>query len=221
LLFQIRYTDSAITGDIIRYSIADDKAVKVSSLITPSGGGRAFQGKDKKSIYYFGGTSTYLNIQKFNTDTNSMVTLPTALPSAVLFGSGVSTNDRSGIIFIFGGNNRDVMEFDEASETAYVIAALPFQSSPVLATAAIPNGKEDGGVWIFAGNNPKVANPILLFNTKTKAVSIPAGNSTSQLPPLYEILCAVTDGRSGYIIGGLGRVPGPDGSYHPTNGMLR
>jgi hypothetical protein len=113
------------------------------------------------------------------------------------------------------------MEFDEASETAYVIAALPFQSSPVLATAAIPNGKEDGGVWIFAGNNPKVANPILLFNTKAKAVSIPEGNSTSQLPPLYEILCAVTDGRSGYIIGALGRVPGPDGSYHPTNGMLR
>jgi hypothetical protein len=84
--------------------------------------------------------------------------------------------------------------------------------SLIFSAAAIPNGKEGGSVWIFAENNPKPTNPILLFNTATKTVSIPTGNATSQFPTLYETPATVTDGRDGFIIGEFGRVAESDGS---------
>jgi hypothetical protein len=184
-----------------------------------SAGGLALQANDGKSIYYFGGIPTYTIIQKFDTETNSISQLRTILPSTVMFAAGVS--NKKGAIFIHNGFTRKIIEFEEATETAKIIADLPFQSSPVIATAAIPNGNEDGGVWVFAANKPKSTNPILRFNMVTKAVSIPTGNSTSQFPTLFEMPSTVMDGRNGYIIGGLGKAMESDGSYHSTSGILR
>jgi hypothetical protein len=133
-------------------------------------------------------------------------------------------SNNKGTLFIHNGKyTRNIIEFEEASETVKVIADLPFQSDPsaVFATAAIPNGQEDGCVWVFAGNDPKPTNPILMFNMVTKTVSIPAGNSTSQFPTLFEMPATVTDGRNGYLIGGLGRAVETDGSHHPTDGILK
>jgi hypothetical protein len=193
--------------------------VKVSSLIRASAGGLALRGNDGKSIYYFGGIPTYTIIQKFDTETNYTSQLPAILPSTVMFASGVSNSN--GIIFIYNGFTRKIIEFEEGSETMKIIADLPFQSSPVIATAAIPNGHEDGGIWIFAANKPRSTNPILWFSMVTKAVSIPTGNSTSQFPTLFETPSTVMDGCNGYIIGGLGKAMESDGSYHRTGGILR
>jgi hypothetical protein len=142
--------------------------------------------------------------------------LTTALPSPVLYAGGVSNN---GTIFIFNGRQRNVLEFDQKSETAKIIGDLPFQSgtSTVLSTTAIPDGQE--GVWLFAGNTPKATNPVLLFNTANKVVYIPIIDSTS-LPTLYYQPVSVGDGSHGYIIGGLGWWLESDGSYYPTNGIL-
>jgi hypothetical protein len=216
-----RYAPTEISRDILRYTISDDKIVKVSSLMTESSGGLAVLGNDKKYIYYFGGTGAFTVVQRFNTETSETSPLSTALPSPILFASGMSNND--GTIFIYNGKyTRNIIQFNESSEAATVIADLPFQSdgSAVFASsAAIPNGKD--GVWIFAGNKQKPTNPILLFNTKTKTVSIPTGSGTSKLPTLFETPATVTDGRDGYLIGGFGRAAERDGSYHPTYGILK
>jgi hypothetical protein len=144
------------------------------------------------------------------------VRLPTVLPSPVFVAGGVSIN---GTIFIFNGRQRNILEFDQESETATIIGDLPFQTgnSTVYSTTAIPNGQD--GVWLFAGNDPKATNPVLLFNTANKVVYIPTANSTS-MPPLYEVSVSVWDGSYGYLIGGLGKVKESDGSYSPTNGVL-
>jgi N-acetylneuraminic acid mutarotase len=212
---------NVITRDILRYSISDDQIRKVSSMMTDSGEGLAVQGSDNKYIYYFGGTSAYTLIQRFDTETTETRQLSAELPSPIMYASGLSNKD--GTIFIYNGYTRDIIQFEEASETANVIADLPFQSDPqaVFSAAAIPNGKENVSIWLFAGNNPKVTNPILLFNTVTKTVSIPTGNKTSQFPTLYETPATVTDNKDGYIIGGFGRVAERNGSYHPTNGILK
>jgi N-acetylneuraminic acid mutarotase len=212
---------NVITRDILRYSISDDQIRKVSSMMTDSGEGLAVQGSDNKYIYYFGGTSAYTLIQRFDTETTETRQLSAELPSPIMYASGLS--NKAGTIFIYNGYTRDIIQFEEASETANVIADLPFQSDPhaVFSAAAIPNGKENVSIWLFAGNNPKVTNPILLFNTVTKTVSIPTGNKTSQFPTLYETPATVTDNKDGYIIGGFGRVAERNGSYHPTNGILK
>jgi hypothetical protein len=216
------YRFNVITRDILRYSISNDEIVKVSSMMTDSGGGLAVQGSDSKYIYYFGGTSADFLVQRFNTETSETRLLSAELPSPILHASGLSNKD--GSILIYNGRyTRDIIQFEEASETATVIGDLPFQNdeSLIFSAAAILSGKENGSVWIFAGNNPKPTNPILLFNTATKTVSIPTGNATSQFPTLYETPATVTNGRDGFIIGGFGRVAESDGSYHPTNGILK
>jgi N-acetylneuraminic acid mutarotase len=212
---------NVITRDILRYSISDDQIVKVSSMMTDSGGGLAVQGSDKKYIYYFGGFSAYTLIQRFNTETSETSLLSAELPSRVVYASGLSNKD--GTIFIYNGYTSNIIQFDETSETAKVIADLPFQSDTqaVFSATAIPNGKENGSVWLFAGNNPKPTNPILLFNMVTPTVSIPTGNATFQFPTLYETPATVTDGRDGYVIGGFGRAAERNGSYHPNNGILK
>jgi hypothetical protein len=128
----------------------------------------------------------------------------------------VSSN---GTIFIFNGGQRNILEFNQESETGKIIGDLPFQTetSPVNSTTAISNGQD--GVWLFAGNNPKATNPVLLFNTENKVVYIPTVNSTS-LPTLYYVPASVRDGNHGYLIGGLGNAQESDGSYHPTNGII-
>jgi hypothetical protein len=196
--------------------------VKVSSLTTASAGGLAVQANDGKSIYYFGGTSTYTIIQKFETETNYTGQLRTILPSPVLYAAGVSNN--KGTLFIHDGKyTRNIIEFEEVSETVKIIGDLQFQSasSSVFSTAALLNGQEDGGVWVFAGNDPRPTYPILLFNMVTQTVSIPTGSSTFQFPTLFEMPATVTDGQNGYLIGGLGRAVEKDGSLHPTNGILK
>jgi hypothetical protein len=158
------YRYNVITRDILRYSISDEQIVKVSSMMTDSGGGLAVQGSDSKYIYYFGSTSAFNLIQRFNTETSETILLSTELPYPILHASGWSNKD--GSILIYNGRyTRDIIQFEESSETATVIGDLPFQNdqSLVFSVAAIPNGKEDGSVWIFAGNNPKPTYPILLF----------------------------------------------------------
>jgi hypothetical protein len=118
-------------------------------------------------------------VQRFNTETPETRLLSAELPSPILHASGWSNKD--GSILIYNGRyTRDIIQFEETSESATVIGDLPFQNDPslVFSAAAIPNGKENGSVWIFAGNNLKPTNPIILFNTVTKTVSILIGNAT-------------------------------------------
>jgi hypothetical protein len=211
-----RANETGATVDILRYSISLDKVDKVSSLSTPISEGLAIQASDGKSIYYFGGIRNSKLVYKFNSETNVTVPLPTELPSSVFRAGGVSIN---GTIIIFNGGERNVLEFNQQSESAKIIADLPFLNgtSTVASTIAIPNSQD--GVWLFAGNYPNTTNPVLLFNTTNKVVYIPTVNSTL-LPTLCCQPVSVWDGNHGYIIGGFGRVPESDGSYHPTNGIL-
>jgi hypothetical protein len=212
-----RYTGGARTGDILRYSVSLDKVEKVSSLQNATYGGLALQAKDGTKMYYFGGYYGGGNVQKFDTLTNSTVQLPTTLPTNVFLSGGISM---SGTIFLFDGRQRKVMEFGEETLTARIIGDLPFQNSTsvVESTTAISDGKD--GVWLFAGDDPKPTNPILLFNTTTEDVYSSSAN-TSSLPTLCYLPASVSDGRYGYLIGGLGRTTESDGSTHPSNGILR
>jgi hypothetical protein len=211
------------TADILLYSISLDKIWKVNELRLRTYGGIAVASQDRKSIYYIGGEASYNVVQKYNIETNYTSQIVPTLPTSILHASGLSMND--GTILIHNGRyGSNVLEYDELSEKAKVIVDLPFQSGNVrvFSNAGIPYGK-DGGVWLFAGNNPKPTNPILHFNTTTKTVSIPGPSSNvSSLPTLYESPAAVTDGRYyGYLIGGIGKLPEKDGYYHPSNGILR
>jgi hypothetical protein len=212
-----RYKGSTGTADILCYSISVDKIEKVSSFSTPNYGGLALQSNDGKSVYYFGGSSSSsTSVHNFNRETNVTVRLPTTLPSPVYLSSGVSIN---GSHFIFSGQERNVLEFREDSEAVKIIADLPFRDNlTVFSTAAIPNGQ--GGVWLFAGNSPRATNPILLFSVTTKDVDSQVANTTS-LPTLNQVPVSVSDSRNGYLIGGLGKLRESDGSYYPTNGILR
>jgi hypothetical protein len=156
-------------------------------------------------------------VHKFNSETNVTVALPKELPSSVINAGGAFVN---GKMFIFNGIGRVVLEFDLESETAKIISSLHFQKGdlPVYSTTAISDGKD--GVWIIPGNYPPADFPILLFNTTTKLVQIPSDNVYS-LPTLYQKPVSVRDGNRGYLIGGLGRRPALDGSYHPSNGVIR
>jgi hypothetical protein len=179
-------------------------------------GGVALLSKDGKSIYYFGGDSSSTRAYKFSLETYRNVQLA-SLPQNFHYGAGVSMN---GTIFLFDGRKGNVLEFSEDTESAKVIADLPFQSSTVHATSAIYDGKD--GVWILAGNDPKPINPILFFNTTSKVVSIPSGNTSTTLPTLYYKPSTVYDGlNNGYLIGGIGIVRETNGSVHASDGILR
>jgi hypothetical protein len=189
----------------------------VSSLTQATYGGLALRAKDGTTIYYFGGLGNERRVHKFDSISISTVRLPTTLPSDVFFSCGVSM---SGTIFLFDGKEKKLMEFSEESGTARIIGDLPFENGPsaVYSTTAIPDGKD--GVWLFAGDTPKSTNPILLFNTTTKDIYSSSANTTS-LPTLYYLPASVSDGRYGYLIGGLGRAKESDGSTHPSNGILK
>jgi hypothetical protein len=135
----------------------------------------------------------------------------------VYYADGVSQN---GTIFIFNGRERTILEFDETSETVKIIADLPFLpgTSSVTSKAAIPKGNDS--VWLFNGDNPNATNPVLLFDTAKKVAYIPTANSTSP-PSLWANPASVWSESHGYLVGGFGRLPESNGSYHPTNGILR
>jgi hypothetical protein len=203
--------------EILRYSVSLDKVEIVSSFSEFTNYGLAVPGKDGKTIYFFGGISRNASVHKFNSITNVTERLSTPLPytSNSWFAGGVSIN---GTIFVFDG--REILEFSEETETARIIGELSFfnDSSNVLSVTAIPDNND--GIWLFAGNQGKPTYPILQFNTTTRAVQIPNVDTTS-LPTLYYDSESVRDGSHGYIIGGIGRAPEEDGSFHPGNGMLR
>jgi hypothetical protein len=115
-------------------------------------------------------------------------------------------------MFIFNGRQRNVLEFKQESETAKSIGKLSFQTgiSTVYSTTAILKGQDS--VWLFAGNNHKATNPVLLFNTANEVAYIPTENSIS-LPTLVYCPASVWDGRQGYLIGGFGREKESDKSY--------
>jgi hypothetical protein len=169
--------------------------------------------KDGTTVYHFMDSVVY----KFDPLTNSTVKLPTNLPSVLYLSGGVSI---SGTIYLFDGRQRKVMEFSEETGTARILGDLHFQNdtSAVQSTTAISDGKD--GVWLFAGNGQKPTNPILLFNTTTKAVYSSSADTTS-MPTLHYAPASVSDGRYGYLIGGLGSVEDVDGSTHPSNGIMR
>jgi hypothetical protein len=191
--------------------------VTVSSLTQTKWGGLALPGSDMKYIYYFGGLVGSKEVHKLNIDTNVTARLPVDLSASVKLSGGVTIN---GTMFIFNGQGRNILEFNQDFGTGKIIGDLPFLpgGSDVYSTTAIPNGK--GDVWIVAGNNPRTNNPVLLFNATTKIVTVPSGNKNS-FPTLTHVPASVTDGKHGYIIGGLGRLPESDGSYHRSNGILR
>jgi hypothetical protein len=193
---------------------------KYSSLISATNGVLALQGKDKNTIYLFGGTISHGAVHKFDPITNVTVRLPTGLPSSIRYAGGVSIN---GTILIFDGFGSRILEFSEETETATIIAELSFDdndNSPTVSVAALPDDKDS--IWLFAGSSRKPTNPILLFNTTTKTanIPIPTANTTS-MPTLYYRPASVSDGSHGYLIGGIGRTPEEDGSFHPGNGILR
>jgi hypothetical protein len=204
--------------DILRYSISLDEVEKVASLGRSLDGGLAMYADDGVSIYIFGGSPYPTVVQKFNTLTKVTLQLPMPLPSKVAYAGGVSVN---GTIYIFNGFSNSILEFDQELETAEIIGNLPFlwSDTSVDSTVAIPSG-ESGVVWLFAGNNPRATNPLLFFNLTDKSVSIPSMDTTL-LPSLYAQSASVWDGRYGYLIGALGRVPERDGSLHPRNGILK
>jgi hypothetical protein len=206
-----------VTGDILRYSVSLDQIEIVSSLSSSTSEGLALIAKDRTTIYHFGGMYSARRVDKFDSLTNSTVQLPTPLPTNVAFSSGVSIG---GTIYLFDGFERKIMEFSEETGTAGIIGDLPFQNGTdgVASTTAIPHGKD--GVWLFAGCNQKPTNPILFFNTTTKDIYSSSANTTS-LPTLYYLPASVSDGRYGYIIGGLGMAKEIDGSTHRSNGILR
>jgi hypothetical protein len=45
--------------------------------------------------------------------------------------------------------------------------------------------------------------------------------ANKSFPGLYAYPAFVSDGENGYIIGGFGSLPENDGSYFPTNGIVR
>jgi hypothetical protein len=146
------------TPDILRYSISMDKIELLSSLSTATYGGLTIQSSNGEFIYYFGGWYSDTVVHKFNTNTIVTVRLPTALPSRGFYATGVADN---GTIFILNGPQGNILEFSESSGTAKIIGDLPFKdgASNVYSTTAIPNGQNS--VWLFAGDNPKVTNPVL------------------------------------------------------------
>jgi hypothetical protein len=120
--------------------------------------------------------------------------------------------------FIFNGQERNIMEFSEESESARIIGELSFQNgTSVFSTTAVPD--RSGDAWLFAGNNPKATNPVLFFNSTEKIAYIPTTNTTRP-PALYSVPATFYDRDQSYLIGGLGRVPEGDGSFHPANGIL-
>jgi hypothetical protein len=179
-------------------------------------GGLALIAKDGTTIYYFGGSRSVTSVQKFDTLTNCTLRLPTILPSDVFLSGGVSM---SGTIFLFDGRKEKLMEFSEDTATARIIGELPFQNGAytVLSATAILDSKD--GVWLFAGDYEKPMNPVLLFNTTTKDVSSSSANTTHF--PTLSYPASISDGHSGYLVGGLGRAKESDGSTHLSNGILR
>jgi hypothetical protein len=190
----------------------------VSSLSTPNYGGLALQSNDGKSIYYFGGTYIPNIVDKFNIETHVTDRLPIILPSPVYFAGGLSIN---GTMFIFNGRERKLLEFSEELEVAKIIGDIPFQVglSNVLSTTAISNDK-DGSVWLFAGSETRASHPVIMFNVTSKDVDDQVANTTS-LPTLYQVPVSISDGKHGYLTGGLGKVKESDGDYYPTNGIIR
>jgi hypothetical protein len=211
-----RYDGASETVGIFKYSISQDKIDLLESLPTATMGGVALLSKDGKSIYYFGGDPSSTRVYKFSLETYRHVQLA-SLPQNFHYGAGVSMN---GTIFLFDGRNKNVLEFSEDTESAKVIADLPFQSSTVHATSAISDGKD--GVWILVGNDPKPNNPTVFFNTTSKLVSAPSGNASTTLPTLYYKPSTVYDGfNNGYLIGGIGIVRESNGTVHASDGILR
>jgi hypothetical protein len=213
--------NSSYTTAIFRYSISTDSLQLIESLGKNIGGGVAFRSDDGSSIYYVGGWEQPKLIHEFSTITNNTtIQLSSSLlPSPVEEATAVTINKTA---FIFNGRYRNILEFDMESDTARIIAELPFWygKNTVLSTAAIFDGRDS--VWLFAGEFQKPHHPILRFNTTSKLVSIPEQDEASKVPTFCCFLAAgsIWDGQDGYILGGIGRTSESDGSYHPTNGIL-
>jgi hypothetical protein len=107
------------------------------------------------------------------------------------------------------------------SEVATVISDLHYGDSDdieaeiVVSTTALYDGKES--VLLFGGYTTRQPNPILEFNISSKLVSIPSSISTT-FPTLYFKPASVS---KGYFIGGIGKRPEIDGTYYPTNGIIK
>jgi hypothetical protein len=203
------------TSDILQYNITSDTLEKISSLSSPTRGGLALKDKDGKYIYYFGGTWTSTVIHRFNPETNATVKLSTVLPSDVVNAAGVTTSQSA---FIFNGRYRKIIEFDLATETVDEIGQRSFGNDSVVSTASITDSASNR-TWLFSTSWDKFNNPVETFNSETRLTSYP--NHDINVPSLYRKPAAVSAGRYGYIIGGIGRETESDGTKHPSRGILR
>jgi hypothetical protein len=219
--YGFRFTPNERTSNILRYTISSDRIDKVSSLQTATYGGIAMQSKDNKSIYYIGGWFTQNFIQRFDIETNLTVQMEERLPTPGYGADSVSLND--GRTLIFDCRNLSILEFDMESETAKVVADIPFNDpTSYVSSCATIYDKEENVVWIFLTDYKKLKSPVLKFDTKNKVVMEPEEGLISGLPPLYYMPRAVlATGKSGYLIGGFGKVKENDGTYHPSNGILK
>jgi hypothetical protein len=210
-----RYNGNESYADILRYNITSDTIEKVSSLSSPTSGGLVLKSKDANFIYHFGGTSTRTAIQVFNPAKKITVTLNTVLPSEVLHSDGMTINHTA---FICSGRTEKILEFNLASETVKTVGRLLFGNETVISTAIITDNTSNR-VWLFPGSEGRLNNRVMIYNSESKLTSTTQKNVS--VPSLYFKPATVSTGRYGYIIGGLGRVPEPDGSDHPSKGILR
>jgi hypothetical protein len=210
-----RYNGSKDLTDILQYNITSDTIENISSLSVPSEGGLALKGKDSKYIYYFGGFDMKTSIHRFNSETKATVKLGTVLPSTVYYAAGLTTSQSA---FIIDGRTLKIMEFDLASGSVNIIGNLPFENGTVISTASITDNSSDR-VWLFPVSWDKLNNPVKIFNSKTRHTANPHQNVS--VPSLSVNPATVSTGRYGYIIGGIGRKSEPDGTKHPSHGILR
>jgi hypothetical protein len=184
----------------------------VSSLSSPTSGGLALKGNDSKSIYFFERTK----IHRFNPETKVTVELSTVLPSGVQFAAGITINQSA---FLFTIHSGVIQEFNMQSETVKIIGDLWFGDVISYSTASITDSSSNT-VWLFPGSDEKHINRSLIFDPETKLTST-SPYQNERFASLNQYPATVSTGRYGYIIGGIGRTPNPDGSKYSSNGILR
>jgi hypothetical protein len=101
-------------------------------------------------------------------------------------------------------------------QTEGAVLFIPPQPFPLAKTVWVHGIRYIDGV--IAGNYPPVDSPVFLFNATTRhSMSVNA----YLLPNFYQRPVTVRDGSHGYVIGRLGRRNEGDGTYHPSDGVLR
>jgi hypothetical protein len=155
------------------------------------------------SLYIIPALCSRRSVQKFDPLIDCTVTLPTQLLSDLYYAGGVSM---SGTIFLFNGRERNIREFSKETGLARIIGDLPFPKFPFV-FGYLPETIESPRTPSFCLiRRPRVSRVHRRMRLRCRRCS-------TSLP--------VSDGRNGYLIGGLGRAKEIGGCTHPSNGILR